>query len=184
MTSFVNTPYSSQHQGAARIESVVDAAQQVRQTAASPRALAALLLSAMTAAAMVVAYEVMDTVAEGHLLVMWLALWAVAFAVLALFANTARQLATRLKTSLDGWSRRVAQRRADERLWAMALQDPRLMADLQSAMQYQQSRLETVRMEEAAQYNDVRAVAVQPAVVNRPMLGGYTLQAFQRKMMA
>jgi hypothetical protein len=35
---------------------------------------------------------------------------------------------------LDAWSARVAQRRADERLWAIAQTDARLMADLQGAM--------------------------------------------------
>ena len=82
---------------------------------------------------MVVADEVMDTVAEGHLLVMWIALWAAAFVSLAVFAGTARNLATRIKVGLDDWSRAMASARADERLWATAKADPRVMADLQAA---------------------------------------------------
>ncbi len=178
MTRSSNIEYFAKHHGADRIESVVDAAQQVRRSLTGPRGLATLLLSAMTAAAMVVAYEVMDTVAEGHLLVMWLALWVVAFGALALFAGTAGQLAARLKGSLDAWSRKVARTRADERLWAMAQQDPRLMADLQAAVLREEVRLETVTAEDAAYYNDVRVVATP--VVRSPSLGGYTLPVYQR----
>ena len=86
------------------------------------------------AAAMVVAYQVMDSMAEGQLLVLWIAMWAVAFVALASFAGAARILAVRLKASLDGWSRNIAAKRADERLWAMAKTDARVMADLQCAI--------------------------------------------------
>ena len=117
MTSFVNIKYSTQHPGVARVESAIDAAKQLRQGFSGTRGLATLLLSAMAAAVMVVAYQVMDSVTEGHLLVMWMALWAVAFAALALFAGTARNLAARLKAGLDSWSRSLAEARADQRLW-------------------------------------------------------------------
>ena len=83
---------------------------------------------------MVVAYQVMDSVAEGHLLAMWMALWIVAFAALALFAGVTRQLAARAKSGLDAWARNRAQARADLRLWTMAKQDSRLMTELQVAM--------------------------------------------------
>ncbi len=134
MTSFVNVKYSNQHPGVARVESAIDAAKQVGHSFYGVRGVATLLLSAFAAAVMVVAYQVMDSVAEGHLLVIWIALWIVAFAALALCAGTARQLAQRLKTSLDAWSRSIAEARADQRLWAMARNDARVMADLQSAI--------------------------------------------------
>ena len=134
MTSFVNIKYAAQHHGADRLASAVDAAQQMRRGLTGTPGLSMLLLSAMAAAVMVVAYQVMDSVAEGHLLVMWIGLWGVAFATLVLFADTARQLAARLKSSLDGWSRRSAEARSDQRLWATAKADPRVMADLQAAM--------------------------------------------------
>ena len=134
MTSFVHLEYSNQHPGVLRVESAIDAAQHLRQGISGTRGLATLLLSAVAAAAMVVAYQVMDSVAEGHLLVMWIALWAAAFASLALFAGTARRIALRLKSGLDAWSRSLAEARADERLWAMAKSDARVMADLQSAI--------------------------------------------------
>ena len=134
MTSFVHLNYSRKHPGVSRVESAIGSAQNMRRTFSGKRALATLFLSAMVAAGMVVAYQVMDTVAEGHLLVMWIAMWAVAFATLALFAGTARNLAARLKAGLDGWSSSLAQSRADERLWAIATKDARVMSDLQAAM--------------------------------------------------
>ena len=133
MTSFVNIEYSKDHPGVARVESVIESAQHIGRGFSGKRGLATLLLSAMAAAVMVVADEVMTTVAEGHLLVMWIALWAAAFVSLAVFAVPARKLANNLKVGLDDWSRGLAEARADERLWAAAKTDTRVMADLQAA---------------------------------------------------
>ena len=133
MTSFVNIEYSKDHPGVARMASAIDSAQHIGRGFSGKRGLTTLLLSAMAAAVMVVAYEVMDTVAEGHLLVMWIALWAAAFVSLAVFAVPARKLATQLKVGLDDWSRSLAEARADQRLWAAAQSDARVMADLQAA---------------------------------------------------
>jgi hypothetical protein len=145
MTSFINIKYSAQHHGADRVESAIDAAQQVRRDLAGTRGLATLLLSAALAAVMVVAYEVMDSVAEGHLLVLWMSLWAVAFAALALFTGSARKLAVQLGAGLDRWSRSLAEARADQRLWAMAKNDHRLMADLQAAISLEEVRAEVAQ---------------------------------------
>jgi hypothetical protein len=134
MTSFVHLDYSNQHPGVARVESAIEAAQQLRHGFSGTRGLATLLLSAVAAAVMVVAYQVMDSVAEGHLMVVWIALWAVAFAVLASFAGTARNAAVRIKAGLDAWSRSMAASRADERMWSVAQSDPRVMADLRIAV--------------------------------------------------
>ena len=134
MTSFVHIEYSNQHPGVARVEAAIVSAQQIKRSFSGTRSLAALLLSAIAAAVMVAAYQVMDTMAEGHLLMLWIGLWAVAFATLALCASTARALAANLKAALDGWSRSLAAKRADARLWAMAKTDVRVMADLQCAI--------------------------------------------------
>jgi len=69
-----------------------------------------------------------------HVLAAWLALWAVAVLAIVLLRGLTRHLAQNLMTGLDAWSAHVARRRADERLWAMAQSDPRLMSDLQVAM--------------------------------------------------
>ncbi|WP_457281773.1 hypothetical protein [Polaromonas sp. P5_D5] len=175
MTSFVNIKYSTQHPGVVRAESAFGAVRQLGGAFSGTRGLATLLLSAVAAAVMVVAYQVMDSVAEGHLLVMWIGIWAVAFAVLAIFAGAARNAAVSLKVGLDAWSRSLAEARADQRLWQAAKNDPRVMADLQVAMARQQAAVE-------------EAVAAPAAVVSAPAgltqralrLGGAELKAFLR----
>jgi hypothetical protein len=134
MTSFVATNHPTRHVGAERTVAAVEGVQQLRRSFSGTRGLSTLLLSALVAAVLVVADQVMDSLADGHLLVMWIALWAVAFTALALFAGVARNSATNLKSGLDTWSRNMARSRADERLMAAAVRDPRVMADLRIAI--------------------------------------------------
>ena len=134
MTSFVHLDYSNQHAGVARVEAAMASARQIKRSFSSTRFVATLLLSAIAAAVMVVAYEVMQSFADGHLMVLWVGMWAVAFAALAAFASTARHAAVSAKVNLDNWSRSVAAKRADQRLWAMAKTDARLMSDLQAVL--------------------------------------------------
>lgn len=98
------------------------------------KSLAALLLAAMAAALVVLADQLISTWADEHLLVAWIALWVVAFAALALLASSSRQLAGGLLTRLAERSARVRRERADERLWALAQTDNRVMSDLQAAI--------------------------------------------------
>lgn len=174
MTSFVNIKYSTQHPGVARAESAFGAVRQLAHAFSGTRGLATLLLSAIAAAVMVVAYQVMDSVTEGHLLVMWIAVWAVAFAVLAIFAGAARNAAVSLKAGLDGWSRSLAEARADQRLWQAAKNDSRVMADLQMALLRAQADAE-VAIDAA-----VVAPASAPAGLTQRALrvGGAELQAY------
>lgn len=177
MTSFVNIKYSTQHPGVARAESAFGAVRQLAHAFSGTRGLATLLLSAIAAAVMVVAYQVMDSVTEGHLLVMWIAVWAVAFAVLAMFAGAARNAAVSLKAGLDSWSRGVAEARADQRLWQAARNDPRVMADLQMALLRSQADAE-VAVDAAV--TAPAAVASVPAGLTQRALrvGGAELQAY------
>lgn len=99
------------------------------------RGLAAMLLAAAVAALVVVADRLISTWADGHLLLAWVVLWAVIFAGTALLAGTARRLAKSAIASLDGWSRSVAARRAEARMWDIAKRDPRVMAELMQARQ-------------------------------------------------
>ncbi|TAG33577.1 MAG: hypothetical protein EAZ34_07335 [Polaromonas sp.] len=163
MTRFVHLQYATEHPGVVRVESAMAAAQHLRQGFSGTRALAKLLLSAIAAAVMVVAYQIMDTLAEGHMLVVWTGLWAAAFVALAAFASTTRHLAARIKGGLDNWSRNVAQARADERLWAAAQVDSRVMADLQNAM---------------ARTGQTRPDA--PAVSHQAVFSSALLRAYQR----
>lgn len=99
----------------------------------SPRALASLLLAGGVAAAMLVAEQLLDGWSDSHLVGGWLAMWAVGVIAILVLRGLTRRAAQFIMTTLDTWSADVARRRADERLWAMAQSDARLMADLQSA---------------------------------------------------
>jgi len=131
---FVHLEYPTFHPGVARAERVVQNVRNIRTGFNGPRSLSALLLAAVVAAMVVVADQMMDTWADGHLLAAWVALWAVGVAALGLFAGASRDLAGKLLARMDAWSASLAQRRSDERMWAMAQTDARLMAELRSAM--------------------------------------------------
>lgn len=134
MTSFVHLEYPDRHPGVERVVSVVNAAQRARRGFDSAKGLATMLLAAIAAALLVAADQVVGTWADGDLLLAWIALWAVGFAAIALFGSAARGLSARIIGSLDAWSQRLAKARADERLWAAALNDARIMNELQAAI--------------------------------------------------
>lgn len=131
--SFVHVDYPTRHGAIARYEGVVESVRSIRKSLAKFGGMAALLLAAMVSALLVVADQLMETWVEGHLLAAWVLLWVIGFAAVALLTPMARSLAKRLVGGLDAWSLRVARRRADDRLWAMAMSDPRIMADLRVA---------------------------------------------------
>lgn len=94
------------------------------------RGLATLLLAAGVAALVVLADQLIDTWADGHLFLGWIALWVVIFAGSVLMASTARRAARSTMAALDDWSRTLAEARAEARLWELAKLDPRLKAEL------------------------------------------------------
>lgn len=98
------------------------------------KTLATLMLAAGVAALVVVTDQMIDSWAETHVVAAWLALWAVAAVAIGVLRGVTRALAQNLMGGLDAWSAHVAHRRADERLWAMAQTDSRLMSDLQTAI--------------------------------------------------
>ncbi|WP_416547033.1 hypothetical protein ACHEXK_14710 [Limnohabitans sp. DCL3] len=100
----------------------------------SAHSLATWMLAAGVAALVVLADHLIDDWADTHVLAAWLALWVVAVVAIAALRGVSRLLAQNLMAGLDSWSAHVARRRADERLWAMAQSDSRLMTDLQTAM--------------------------------------------------
>jgi hypothetical protein len=134
MTSFVNPHFPTEHPGVVRLQAAAAGVRQLRRNFAGGRGLATVLLSAVVAAVAVAADQIMDSVAEGQLLVIWTGAWLAAFAALALLAGPTLRLASSIKSRLDAWSARVAQSRAEKRLWSMAQSDRRVMADLQAAM--------------------------------------------------
>lgn len=133
MTSFVHPQFPAQHAGVSRAESVVAAAQQLGKGFNSTRGLASMLLAAMVAALVVVADQLVETWADGQLFVAWIVMWAVGFAAMALLAGSARNLSATVMKKLDGFVQRRAQARADERMWAYARTDARVMADIRAA---------------------------------------------------
>ena len=102
-------------------------------TATSTKTLATVMLTAGVAAMVVVADQLMDSWAETHTVAAWVALWAVAAVAISLLRGVTRSLAQNLMRGLDAWSAHVARRRSDERIWAMAQSDPRMMSELQVA---------------------------------------------------
>lgn len=129
MSSLTQTNFPASRLGASRV-----ATRGVRRGFDSTKGLSAMLLAAMVSALIVVAEQLVDTWADGHLMVAWVALWLIGFSALALFAGAARKLAVTAVSALDAWSARVAQARSDARLWAIAQSDPRVMADLNAAI--------------------------------------------------
>ena len=105
----------------------------VRHRFDGARGLAAMLLAAAVSALVVVADQMISTWADGHLFLGWVILWVVVFAGSALLAGSARRLARATLEALDGWSRSLAEARAEARLWDLARTDPRLKAELLQA---------------------------------------------------
>src|SRR5665647_2038889 len=137
MLSFV-TPYlpllrPAHYPGSVRFEPVAVAKEKQRGIH-SGRGLSAMLLAAMVSALIVVADQLMSSWADGHLLVAWVALWLVGFAALAVFAGAARRFAGTVVAALDAWSERLSNTKSDQRLWAVARTDPRVMSELSAAI--------------------------------------------------
>jgi hypothetical protein len=174
MSTFIYTPYSNEHPGVQRVESAIQGALQLRHRWSSASGIAALLLTAIVAAVLVVAYQVMDSVVEGHLLVMWMALWILAFAGFAFYSGTTHNLVARAKAGLDSWARGQAKARADERLWIIAKSDSRVMADLNAAITRQEALAEVASFSaEVSAPSGLSARAIR--------LGGAELRAYQRQ---
>jgi hypothetical protein len=106
------------------------------------RGLSVLLLAAAVSALVTVADRYVSVWTEGQLFFSWVMLWALVFAGMALFANTARQIASKTLAVLDGWSRSRAHARAESRLWEVAKSDPRVMAELVAARSRAQAAAE------------------------------------------
>lgn len=133
MTRFILPTFPSEHLGVARLEAAAEGVLCLRRQLSGGRGLATVLLSAMVAAVAVAADQVMDSVAEGHLLVIWTGAWLAVFAALALLAGVAQQMAGAIEARLRAGSARVARTRAEQQLWGVAQADPRVMADLEVA---------------------------------------------------
>lgn len=145
------------------------------------RGLAALLLAAAVAALVVLADQLIDTWADGHLFLGWVALWVVIFAGSVLFAGTARRMARSTLVALDSWSHSLAEARAEARLWELAKTDPRLKAELIQARAREQSAEEATPVEAASDFSRALAPLGMDAEMASPaLLRRHAQQEMQR----
>lgn len=133
MTNLVSPDFPSQHGGLTRMTDGMSNVQSFATRIRSAKGLAGVLVAGGVAAAIVVADQIVTAWADGHLLLAWIAMWAIVFALLALFSDAIRTWPSRLSADID--ARLLAYNEAAElaRTWAAAKADPRLMAELQMA---------------------------------------------------
>jgi hypothetical protein len=139
MTNFVQPSLPTHHEGIERVSLAMDTAAAAYRKFDGARGMATFLLAAVTSGLLLAANQLIDAWADGHLLAAWIALWTVAFAVLALMASPIRRAVLSAK-KFDGsslyaaWRARRKALAADEKMWDYAQQDARLMADILRAI--------------------------------------------------
>ena len=130
--SFVHTDMATEHTGVLRVER---AAEHLKTTFGTKGVGASLMLAALVSAVLVVASRLVDSVAGGsHWIAGWALLWAVAFVAIALLAAPARNLSSSLRAARRNWDEGHRRALEDEKTWQVALQDSRVMADLNRSM--------------------------------------------------
>lgn len=133
MTHIVSADFPQSHDGWDRMEQGLSRATQFWRRLHGAKGMPATLVTGGLAAVIVVANQVVDAWADGHLLLAWIAMWAVIFTLLALFSDAIRRWPRRLRSSFARRLRAYQAAEADAQTWAAALSDPRLMADLHHA---------------------------------------------------
>ena len=101
MTNFVQPSFPTHHEGIERVGDAIDSATNAYRQFDGARGLATFLLAAVVSGLLFAANQLIDTWADGHLLAAWIALWAVAFAALALVAGPIRRAVLSVK-EFDG----------------------------------------------------------------------------------
>ena len=101
--------------------------------AEASKTLAGVLSACVLAALLVVAEQLIDSWADGHLLLAWVLLWSAVFTVLALLTQPLRRMSTAAALWLLGHMQAAAQARREAALWEHACQDPRVMDELRAA---------------------------------------------------
>lgn len=135
MHGFSFSPFPSIHVGANHLASSTGRwLPSALQRIDSGRVLAVSLLSAVVAAVLAAAQQVIEHLSDGHLLLAWMAMWLVAFVIMALLARPARRLAQQIQHLNARWSTARAKAAADRQLWDAILCDHRLLSELQAAM--------------------------------------------------
>ena len=136
MTSFVHVAQPTEHPGVIRAGRAADSIQHAAGDVFRPRSGATLLLAAFVLALLVVANQVVDTWAEGHLMLAWIVMWTVAFAALALAARPACAAVQGLRIRLRQSAATRHAAAQDDIMWQLAMTDPRMLADISRAMSH------------------------------------------------
>jgi hypothetical protein len=136
MTSFAHTSYPSVHPGVQRAIRVFGNIKNLVLRADSARGVAIILLSAIVSTVLVIVNQVIDTYTDGHLMAAWMFMWLVAFSTIALLAAPIRRSVNGFKPAFRSWLTARRERANDERMWEVALQDPRVMAEIQRAVSH------------------------------------------------
>lgn len=132
MAIFVQTRFPALPLGMARAAAATDRA--IQPVTPVGRGVATLLLAAVVSALLVTANQIIGNWTEGHLLAAWIVLWSVAFAGLALLAGPLRRLVQQLRSWAARWQDARREAASDAQIWAVALTDGRVMAELSCAM--------------------------------------------------
>lgn len=133
MTHIVSAEFPQSHGGWDRMSEGVSLVQPLLRQLRGSKGLQATLVTGGLAAVIVVANQIVNAWADGHLLLAWVAMWAVIFALLALFSDVIRAWPARLRAGIARRWQEYQRAQADARTWAAALSDPRLMAELDCA---------------------------------------------------
>ena len=134
MSSSIQSSYIAHRLGDVGRETPVSASAGSSQRFDGTKGLSFMLLAAIVSSLVVVADQLVETWANGHLMLAWIALWVVCFTAMAIFSGAARKLAIASIASFTAWSEKNAQKRSDDRLWAVAQTDQRMMAEINAAM--------------------------------------------------
>jgi len=100
---------------------------------APSQALAGLLSASVFAALLAVADQVIDSWADGHMLLAWVMLWLSIFGGLALLTRPMRRASTASALWLQIRVAALIQSRREAALWELAIHDPRMLQELRAA---------------------------------------------------
>lgn len=99
-----------------------------------PKAPVVFVVAILAATLLMLPAEFLESGTEDHLLMVWLAVWTVAFTVLSVLATPITLWVQDLMTRFAAWQVARQQAAEDRKLWAAALSDARVMNDLNCAL--------------------------------------------------
>jgi hypothetical protein len=134
MSKFVHVDMPLNHLGADRLENTVAVLKRVLTRFDEGRATASMLLAAVVSAVLLAADALIKEIADGQLLLAWIAMWLVGFVALVLLAKPITRFARSLRTSLAAWKQERRAAEQDAELWNLAQHDAGVMADIRAAM--------------------------------------------------